>query len=346
MIYNFSEFKLNELKNITSETPDDYNECDVISYKGDYWVINKDNFDENINDINNKLGTNENELHDLLQFIREERPYILFAHITDDTIWVDGYSDFRHSGKSSDLKKLKNELNLPINLIYSMIEDEEEYIEIDTENEKYFHGTSINYLDSILKIGIKPTDKNNFDIEHNDKIFLTNNIEKAYFHAKKSALKNKSFPIILEIKIPDKTKIGLDYDLAIDVFGVDSDEVKELGFDDVFYKSNSIKSLATGTSYKEEGFGDLVNKIGIVSYKGRIPTSHIKYIWFDDENYGTFYNDYIINGEILDEEHYMWSNMNGLDLWSELTPQQLKIRIDRIEEECDDEYAEDDEEFE
>lgn len=338
MILSYNDFKLNELRNVTTELPNEYNESSIISYKGDYWIINEENFGDNIEDINNKLGADENDLNDLFQFIREERPYILTAYINDETIWVDGYSDFRHSGKSSDLKKIKKELNLPVNLIYSMIEDEEEQFEIDTENIRYFHGTSINYLDSILKFGIKPTNKNNFsnyNIVHNDKIFLTNNIEKAYYHAKKSAINNASYPIIIEVKVPDESKISLDYDLAIDVFGVDSNEVKELGFDDVFYKSNSIRSLATGTSYKEEGFGELVNKIGIVSYKGRIPVSHIEHIWFDDENYGLFYDD-SINGEETDEEHYIWSNMNRLDLWSVLTPTDLKTRMDRIESEYDD----------
>lgn len=219
--------------------------------------------------------------------------------------------------------------------------DTEEEIDIDIDKKqlvdrKFFHGTSLNFLNGILKTGLMPTDSTNYkNINHDDKIFFTLNIEKAYTHALNSAIKNKSFPIIIELKVPDVSKLVVDYDLAKDVYGDSSDVVRTLNYD----KFDANK--ADGIDYKK----DITNKIGVYGYVGRIPLSYIQDIWIDMRTYADNLDVFGDDGE-YDPDRISEIEFDDVMNWSEISKADIINRLNSLQDDFDyrnDEYDEDNE---
>lgn len=329
MIYNFKQFKLNELKNITLYEPSDYNGSYIISYKGDIWILNEDNFDDNIEIVLDKINIKNDfiDLNELINYLTENKPYILTAYINNNKIYIDGVNnEFRHSNISHDLKKIKKELNMPIVLTFANdfyfndINEVQIDTDIDLNNITYYHGTSIKYLNDILRKGLMPNPSNNNykNIKHNKDIFLTLNKEKAFEHSRKTAMNTNSYPIIIETKIPDKAKLNIDYDLALYTYGINSDEIKSLGYDKIEINNQEYyKNIEKNLTYKDEGFRNIINKIGIVSYRGRIPSTFIENIIIDLYNYGGYH----IGKNLYDElditsyESPFWSQISPFPEW-------------------------------
>jgi hypothetical protein len=114
----------------------------------------------------------------------------------------------------------------------------ENILKAKLSNVKVYHGTNYKYLDKILKIGLRPTENSNFEkISHENKIFFTTKMVYAKWHSSNSASKNNSLPVILEMKIPDSSKVVLDYDVAIQQYGVDHPLTIALGYQTIFYSS-------------------------------------------------------------------------------------------------------------
>jgi hypothetical protein len=149
-----------------------------------------------------------------------------------------------------------------------------------------FHGTSSLYLSKILREGIiegKAT-KNwplSDKIDSSGIIFFTTHSIKALFHANRTSSKDgtSGIPIIIEFKIPDKSKVIQDYD--IEVF---SGQVEQYERVKTSYKrAISSKPLS------------LSKEMGIYGYRGRIPIGMIKAIWIPKESNPDNYvaNDFI-----------------------------------------------------
>lgn len=340
-IKRFNEFILNEL--YVHKNSDELNDKKFLLYKENLWIFDEDEWIDLYEDINKALGKDilTDDYDDSMTTIREEYFYILIGYISNDVIYLEGSGDFRESEHSPDLFKLKKELNLPIRINY----DDHGSIYQNTlnvnvfkeklENRKFYHGTSLNFLRSILKTGLKPNeDVTNYEfVNHRDKIFFTLNKEKALFHAINAARYNKSFPIIIEFKVPDVSKLVIDYDLAVQIYGSKSDIVKNLDYD----RFTKIKSDNKGY------LKDITNKIGVFGYKGRIPVSHITDIHIDLH----VYNDYqdIFNPEYgeYDEQTEAWNEMSNVDMWSEVSKNEIFKRLEDIESYFEDEFREDDE---
>tara|TARA_B110001454_G_C12628062_1_gene395711 strand:+ start:68 stop:694 length:627 start_codon:yes stop_codon:yes gene_type:complete len=200
----------------------------------------------------------------------------------------------------------------------------------------------LKYLESIKRQGIIPTDTTNFeDIEHNDKIFITLNLEKALFHANKASSENESFPIILKHKIPDPSKLVLDYDIAIEFLGQNHPETRKLGYDEI------EQSEYINQDDKTEGEKiDLNMKLGIFGYVGRIPSSFIEDVFIDlntlNQNWGIFDEEFGYSEE-FNSESEIWNEFEDVDMWSELSLSDATRRISDIEDEFRAEFEEEDE---
>lgn len=227
------------------------------------------------NIVNSELLTSSiKSFWKLLEFRFE----LLFGKFENNNIVVYGNYDFRHSDHSPDLKKLYKQFNLPI--IFSTF-DKKFIIPININDLKiseriFYHGTSFEYIDDILRFGLMKNKKYNFDdkgARFNDKIFITMNLEKAEFHALKTAKNTKSFPVVIAFYVPDPDKLIPDYDLAINAYNKDSELLKMYGYKSVY------ESIEYDTNR------DITNKIGLYGYLGRIPSIFITEVLYDEETY-------------------------------------------------------------
>lgn len=343
-IKKFSKFKMiNEL--FVHNDDDNYEDKKFILYKKDLWVFDYEYWEENELwvEINDVIGEDilEQDLDDSIRTILEEYSYILAGEIIENKIVLDGTMNFRHSSISDDLKKLKKELNLPIKINHytdTYAGDVDDF-ELDTEefkNAYFYHGTSLKYLEQIYKEGLKPMINNtNFDkIKHKDKIFITSNLEKALFHAQTTAMKTDSFPIILKLKIPDHSKLVLDYDLALGFYGTNAKINKELGYDNVYRNSGGGAFQYDKPILDNDKDIDISKKLGIYGYVGRIPSSFIEDV-FIDLNVLRKYpelldEDYYSDMSLKDYDSEIWQEFDNVKLWSELSIKDTLNTINNI----------------
>lgn len=338
-------FKLNELFVHKNKRIKSLNGKNFILYKKDLWIFDEEEWVKKkiYSSLNQAYGKNITtvDLHDSLTTIKEEHLDILYGRIDDNVIYIE--NEFRHSEHSEDLFKLKTELGLNIKLRYSHgnYMDKESELDINIEKKKlqdrkFFHGTSLNFLPEILKKGLIPTKHTNYkQIIHEDKIFFTLNIEKSLYHAFHSAQINKSFPIIIELKVPDINKLIVDYDLAKKVYGDYSDITNKHGYDEF------------DTKFKEEGIDykkDITNKIGVYGYIGRIPVSFIQDIWIDLTTYRNlqnYFNPELGEG-VFDET--IWDDFEDVQYWDEVDKNQILRIIEDIQSEYEEEFLDEENE--
>jgi len=140
-----------------------------------------------------------------------------------------------------------------------------------------YHGTCTEYFPSIFKNGLFPGESvSNYDnIQHDEYIFLSSTFAEAEGHAvhtantvngnrNKNRAKNRrygeAFPMVLQIKIPDRAKIGPDYDA--DLYSTNDPVFPDFGGEKRSY--SSVSNMKTSTH------------LGLFSYKGRIPSEFIQ----------------------------------------------------------------------
>lgn len=210
-------------------------------------------------------------------------------------IYYTDYSQYTDTPLNKNIKKMVKELGLSGVKFYDM-DDEDEYQEfVDAEkllktklsNIDVYHGTSSESIFDIIKFGLKPNQKTNFNkVLHSDKIFFTTKFPLSKFHSRNSSQKTQSVPVVIKFKIPDTTKIVLDYDTAIEKYGVNHPLTKKLGYD-LIYK-NSGGKYGHETKYDSKDVpkmladkNSLNTKLGIFGYTGRISSSQIEGIYTD-----------------------------------------------------------------
>lgn len=186
------------------------------------------------------------------------------------------YQDFRHDmafdPKSSVLvKKVAAQLGLDMSALQSDMSGNEELVH--KSNMKgvphittAYHGTTTKYIDSIMKIGLRPRNvtrsKTNYsNIEHVDAIFFTTKIGKAMYHAH-TATRHGGLPLIISFSIPDQAKIIPDYDIDINSGGETYAHIQK-------YLGRASVNKMTGEPVK------LSREFGIYGYRGSIPPKFI-----------------------------------------------------------------------
>lgn len=322
-IKNFYSF-VNELK---THDYSESNEKYFILYKGNLFIYDEDNWEE----AAKKFSMEDSEdVYDFNQNLSEESPYILMGQFSDDTIYLE-YSPYRHSKTSDELKKVSKELGIDnIKYIHRTDMMDEHELDVSLEDFKsaiYYHGTCYKHLNNIRKFGLMPNKETNFkNIFHSDKVFLTTNKEKAFFHAETCANKNQSFPIILELKVPDINRLLPDFDLAVQFYGSDSEEFIQN------YKGNYDIGdfLDKSVVYQniEDKLMDFTKRLGIYAYKGRIPSSHITNVILDIDMFDEF-----LTRELYGEEFELdMDRFDSIQDWTKYTFSELKDYEDEHEE--------------
>lgn len=260
----------------------------IIAFKESIWILGASEPEQYVlDDIAEKTGLMLPETFDTYDIIElaEERPDVLIAMIGDDYIYLDSMTKLnpitskllRKVSQHTGLEYLKNEYidngdngdNSEIDVIYN------KYQMLGEIPDTAFHGTSTRYIQEIMTKGLRSgLDNGNWkkqNLQFNDRVFLSSDINYSYFHANRTAVNTDSVPIIIEFKIPDKSKIGQDYDVATDMYGLENDKV------DIVYTNtgNNSKHHTGKTVQQHSNKTNFTRETGIFSYKGRIPASHI-----------------------------------------------------------------------
>ena len=278
---NFLEY-INELK---LHKLTDYVEFYFILHKGNLYTFDGENIKDVLKLLNIPKDADIEDIYELFHYINENHPYIIKGELRDNKIYLDTDLNYKLSGISKDMKKLKDFLkadDVIINHMHGIYLDGDENLKLEIDDLKdtyFYHGTCLEYLNNILRFGIKPMSGiTNFkNIHHSDKIFLTTDKSKAIFHADKCAKNVNSIPVILKINIPDLDKLFPDFDLVISFYGKDSKYAKELDYHNIDvgkYVDKSMKFLS-----EEDYLIDLSKRFGLYAYKGRIPSKFIETIY-------------------------------------------------------------------
>ncbi|ASV44416.1 hypothetical protein PBI_SCTP2_401 [Salicola phage SCTP-2] len=272
--------------------------------------------------------------------------------------------NFRHSTANKNLLKIMEEYNVDRVVAYYTQFDEtgeemeqviehgkEEFLE-PLENKTFYHGTEFSSLQEILNKGLMAdVNKTNFDnIHHEDAVFITINYEKATFHAIHAAQKNPdTLPIIIEFEIPDVSKLVLDYDIAIELYGKEHPLTMSLNYDE-------INEMATGNIGAEIYNGirhgmnsnyidqitdksSLNTKLGVFGYKGRIAASKIKNIHIDREGIDAWVKADEVG---MDLKEIGYDMMNFVKDAERLKPKEVQLAIDNAREDLESEMEDED----
>jgi hypothetical protein len=316
----------------------------VIMYKGHVWIFSDDEWEDYNEEIADITGLDTSgDVVEFLNTLHEDNYHVLYGYLNDAELSLYSDTDFRHGKFSEDLRKLQKELgnSIMIKIKYMHGSNLDKYSSIDItgselndelKNKTVYHGTCLKFLPRIAKFGLMPTKTTNYKkIKHNNKdytdkdnkkrnegkIFLTANLEKAEGHAITASIQNNSFPVIIEVRIPDTSKIVYDYDLSVQYEGGEDDVSTKLGYTKVF-KQEGGNNKKGNKSWKDTKTRDNLHyKLGAFGYIGRIPASYIESIWFD----AIAYSEHLIAFEMGDVEiEYnspIFNDIRAVSLWAE-----------------------------
>lgn len=277
----------------------------ILAHGANIWIFDYDGgFSKSaIKEITKETGltgfTDANEL----MSEAENRPDLLVASYYNGELYVDGMKASHHASSSVLLKKVAKFLGVDI------VNQNNSSYEGDDVNTPYttsemigdipnvvYHGTSLKFINQILKTGLRPNDNSNWENvgKFHDLIFLTADINVARFHANKSVDKYKEPAVIIETKIPDRNKIKMDYDVAYTFHGnknVPNSYANSLKKDLNPYQKNKIKKIQ-----KYNPKTDFTKLTGIFAYSGAItPPNFVKIFTNFSDEYLTQDNAYEFN---------------------------------------------------
>jgi lysozyme family protein len=274
----------------------------IVAYRDKIWLLSRNDDEANVpimEDIEKTLAFEPlGDVHDLLGAIRDNRPDVLTGFIEGDQLNINVGSDWRFGRGSHLLQKVMEELGLR-EVIYTNLEGEEYETthgsEITGQMPKYlYHGTTSENAFGILRFGLAPdrADTNypskggNPPIEHYDKVFLTEDIQNAEYHAFNAVTRDiqpgmpgqydvnnqgRGFPVIFQFQIPDPNLLIADLDVEhmSDTPTGHYDYVPERREHDPQIKESP------------EQFS---KQVGLLGYKGRIPANFITdiMVWIGD----------------------------------------------------------------
>ena len=286
-----------------------------VAYKEHLWFLSYYEDDETFQDAMETLSQEIEDFEppeDMFDFQGEISddiwPNIVTGNIVNGEIHIYQSGNFRHSTASKTLLKVMDEVGTQKVVVHSTVYDEEgndtdvsyehtreEFLE-PLAKKKFYHGTDLESAFNIIKKGLlpKPEKTNYKKIEHEDKVFMTLNPERADFHANTAAHNNSSIPCVLGMEIPDVNKLVLDYDVALEIYGTDHHQTMTLGYDDIMnYATDGQKGsyhAKIGNFVPKDEISQirdkssLNTKLGVFGYVGRIPAKFIHTIFVNEDN--------------------------------------------------------------
>ncbi len=280
---------------IRYRTPGEHDDYHVIAHRENIWLYTADDTDNEqlITDIQQRTGLTGDDLDRLSREATARGDLITgIYHASRNEFWhQDDTGAITHNPAVSQyFKKLMQYLGV----------DEvtgERLNGIDSENvsviqhemhgkipEKMHHGTNTGAMPNILKFGLAPgKGEGNWQEVGTfyDVVFLTEDFYNAKFHAERQAANIKNVaPVVLEIKIPDPTKIVPDFDVQTQLGG-NTKKADELGYTGSRHYNADHVMRSRETVAKHNPGSDLSMISGIIAYQGRIPASYITTIYAD-----------------------------------------------------------------
>lgn len=266
----------------------------ILAHGANIWIFdnNEEIPKDTIKEIKKETGLSKfTNSHDLIEKA-ENRPDLLTAYYNNGVLYVNGMNASHHATSSVLLKKVADFLHVDsvnqTNIDYEGDNIETEYLRSDMIGDIpniVYHGTSLKFIEEILKTGIRPSDNSNWKNvgKFHDLIFLTADINIARFHANNTIGKYHEPGVIIATKIPDRTKITIDYDVAYNFYGeknVHNSYLPSLNKEMTPYQTKQIKKIQ-----KHSPKTDFTKVTGIFAYKGAItPPNFVKiYTNFSDE---------------------------------------------------------------
>jgi len=266
----------------------------VIAFDKWIWILNDEieGQEKEVQDIIDKLGLDKkaqdfDDIHSFINDIQENKNDVLTGQIQNKNLYLYDYGSFKLDPKSSVLvKKVVNQLKLKsasysedMGSTETSIKKKKMTMQIP---ETAYHGTSTEYLNQIMRIGLRPGETNsNYEkqeIEHPELIFFTTRIGEAMHHAQHTASLKGGTAIILELKIPDKSLMIADYD------------VEKLTDKSTYYAGiGPAKNKFQGSAYKQDP-DKLSKEFGVYGYKGNIKPTFIKSVYVANKSSDEIYN--------------------------------------------------------
>lgn len=297
---------LHELRVHKDESVEDYDGMSVIftTVDGNLFVY----------DHHSEIEDSLEELYDMtfddVQHSTEEDTKFIMGDIEHNQLVIrNTYETSPTSILNTQIKKVIRQLNLLGVVFQGEIHDEngdsqeiehvysrDKVINSKVSSEVFYHGTDFKKLESIMSKGLMGTSVTNYaNIDHYDTVFITTKLHKAALHAITSASQNDSVPVIIQLKVPDTSKLVLDYDVAIEHYGIDHPLTIKMGYDTIHAGVANAYTITKVDTSEVEAWKKLIDKsslntkTGIFGYQGRIPASHIIGVHVDDD--AIAYND-------------------------------------------------------
>lgn len=267
------------------------------------------------------------DIWDFISTIRDTRPDILLARHDGNRIIVESGGDYAHRTGSRLLQNVMKELGYE-QVAYTNSEGEEYETHWDSQVQgdlpKFlYHGTTSEHANDILRLGLRPGEaETNYParythgpIQHDETVFLTEDIAKAEYHAMNAVNRDlrpyhggthgrpRGFPVIFRLEIPDPNLLVPDYD-------IENASTQPTGTYEGVYRAKRRK---WDQKVKEPAF-DMSKKVGVFGYRGRIPASFIRQILIKTNT----------------DETSTFDQAN----WTETTPAQLQQAIEYGEPEA------------
>jgi hypothetical protein len=261
-----------------------------VVWKNKLFLFNDDsdispivNFIEDHPAFDKKLGFNAETVYDLISYVAEMPPDIISGEYStkDKSLWLSGY-DKGNPLTSTILKKVAKQLKIKKIGRSSPGMDDDEDSETHHRNKFkgqipkiVYHGTNTENLIGILQNGIMASqDGGNFTankVWNYDSIFFAASFKDAQYYAQHSLFDadsrslKKAYPVILELVVPDPTKIIPDFDADTHYTGKrhyshSDDDRHKVGASD-------MKPMTTS------------KEMGKFGYNGTIGPQHIKWIY-------------------------------------------------------------------
>jgi hypothetical protein len=180
-----------------------------------------------------------------------------------------------------EVKKLSKFLKIDniINSIEEYIEIPEGNKQIENESKKtFYHGTSINKIKTILKYGLEANRPSNFDmVDTTGKVFITTNKSYAIFYSLLSSERDKSLPVIIEIKGLDADKLVPDFDIY------HRTSTREWERDERYEKNLKLNAYSPEIESRSPSSATRESKnYGVFGYVGKIlPQKFTRFFLFD-----------------------------------------------------------------
>jgi hypothetical protein len=341
-IKRFENF-INELyRHGYTDTDTDLDGKTVVVFGAKIWVLDEDNYDYHIAEIMEEVEYDTDiELYDLHELTVHD-PRVFVGKVEGDMLVIP-YADVRHTSRSPEVIKTLRELGLSgvrVEYYDEKEDDTRSYEETPPQELKvtdFYHGTCLKYVNDILRLGIAPRrvtrkQSNYSNINHRNKVFTTTNKDTGVSHAFHTASLYDSFPVVVVHSIPDTSLLGMDYDVAV-LYHYDNDQTKKMGYLDISKQGHH------NTSRSKDIDANITDRVGIYSYQGRIPHSHIKGVMLHTDSL----RDYILYERgLYDLEDITLSG--DIDEWTFIRASEVAPLIKRLEDELiyDDEEDEDD----